>query len=296
MEKTERTPGEGTGQSRQQELFPGEAPCAPGRTKRERAYGRYYEFTQKFKGKQTTDDCLTPPAVYDAVLGFLYAQRPELEGLPVVRPFWPGGDYERHGYPEGCVVVDNPPFSQYGRIVRFFLDRGIPFFLFAPGLTCAHPDERVCTIVTGRAITYENGAKITTAFATDLFPGLRLWCCPALGDAIRRAQGEAGDGRAELGLPGYVVTPARLGKLARHAEWKLESTGAGFLRRVGGQPLYGGGFIISARQEASLRAAQEEAGRRAQEEARKRKTIAPGEKELRIKDALDFIDGGTLHG
>lgn len=70
----------------------------------------YQEFTEKFKPKLTTDDCITLDAVYDAVLGWVckeYGVTPE----QVVRPFWPGMDYQKAEYPEGCVVVDNPPFS-----------------------------------------------------------------------------------------------------------------------------------------------------------------------------------------
>lgn len=40
----------------------------------------YQEFTEKFKPKLTTDDCITPDAVYDAVLGWVckeYGVTPE---------------------------------------------------------------------------------------------------------------------------------------------------------------------------------------------------------------------------
>lgn len=46
----------------------------------------------------------------------------------VIRPFWPGGDYEKDEYPPGCVVVDNPPFSILKNICEFYLERGILFF------------------------------------------------------------------------------------------------------------------------------------------------------------------------
>ena len=38
---------------------------------REQVHNDYEGFTEKFKPKKTTDDCYTPPAVYDALLAYL---------------------------------------------------------------------------------------------------------------------------------------------------------------------------------------------------------------------------------
>lgn len=94
----------------------------------------YGEFTDKFKPRLTTDDCYTPVEVYEAVLGWL-REKVDIEGCNIVRPFWPGGDYEAYDYKEDDVVVDNPPFSILAGILRFYRDRGIRFFLFGPQLT-----------------------------------------------------------------------------------------------------------------------------------------------------------------
>ena len=75
----------------------------------------YDELVEKFKPKKTTDDCMTPPQVYDVVRDWAcreYNINPER----IVRPFWPGGDYENFDYPDGCVVLDNPPFSIISKI------------------------------------------------------------------------------------------------------------------------------------------------------------------------------------
>ena len=95
----------------------------------------YEEFVEKFKPKKTTDDCYTPPIVYDAVLDWV--RKNIIGDRPVVRPFYPGGDYKNYDYPEGSVVVDNPPFSIFAKICDFYVARSIPFFLFAPGMTTA---------------------------------------------------------------------------------------------------------------------------------------------------------------
>ena len=94
----------------------------------------YKAFVDKFKPKKTTDDCYTPDNVYEAVKEWAcneYGIDPDR----VVRPFWPGGDYERFEYKETDVVIDNPPFSIIAQIVKFYNNYEIPFFLFAPYLT-----------------------------------------------------------------------------------------------------------------------------------------------------------------
>lgn len=58
-----------------------------------------------------------------------------MEGKEILRPFYPGGDYEHAEYPEDGVVIDNPPFSMFTKICKFYSERRIPFFIFGPGLT-----------------------------------------------------------------------------------------------------------------------------------------------------------------
>ena len=67
----------------------------------------YDAFVAKFKRKKTTDDCYTPPAVYDAVLRYVDERVMPLDGLEVLRPFKPGGDYLTERYGEITVVIDN---------------------------------------------------------------------------------------------------------------------------------------------------------------------------------------------
>lgn len=131
-------------------------------------FNDYEGFVEKFKPKKTTDDCYTPPAVYDYVLQYV-ADHCDIDGMTVVRPFYPGGDYESLVYPDNCVVIDNPPFSIIAQIVRFYLKRGIKFFLFAPHLTLFSADLDCTRIVCGAAIVYENGAKVNTSFLSNMF-------------------------------------------------------------------------------------------------------------------------------
>lgn len=92
------------------------------------------EFTEKFKHRMTTDDCYTPEPVYEAVKRWAVREY-GIDESRIVRPFYPGGDYEHYEYQKGCVVLDNPPFSKLKTIIRFYDEREIDYFLFAPTLT-----------------------------------------------------------------------------------------------------------------------------------------------------------------
>ena len=128
----------------------------------------YEEFVEKFEIRKTTDDCYTPKNIYDAVAGYV-ERRYCLARERFVRPFFPGGDYENFVYDETSVVVDNPPFSILSSIIRFYSSKNIKFFLFAPALTLLAPTcDGYCGIAVGAPITYENGARISTSFVTNL--------------------------------------------------------------------------------------------------------------------------------
>lgn len=155
------------------------------RTKQE-VFEDYDAFVAKFNADapKTTDDCLTPQPIYDAILEWL-KERVDLDGRCIVRPFYPGGDYKNYEYPENCVVVDNPPFSILAKIIKFYSAVGIDYFLFAPALTlfsCTPKGD--CAVVTNTGITYANGAVVSTGFHTSLFKGKRICIASSLKDRI----------------------------------------------------------------------------------------------------------------
>lgn len=64
----------------------------------------YEEFVEKFKPKKTTDDCYTPPEVYEVIKDWVcrrYGTDPE----KIIRPFWPGADYRAMEYPDYIVTT-----------------------------------------------------------------------------------------------------------------------------------------------------------------------------------------------
>ena len=230
---------------------------------REGAEG-YDEFTEKFKQKLTTDDCYTPPAVYDAVLDFVKTLT-DTKSRRIIRPFYPGGNYENlDQYPKNCIVVDNPPFSILSAIVRFFCQNGIQFFIFAPSLTLfSAPDCDVTYIVANAPVVYENGAVVSTGFITNLIPDLRIWCCPEIREQVIAAQPSEDKTKQGFVYPNNIVTSAVLGRLVAHsAELKIRKVSCWHIRTSDsaeeqGRSLYGGGFILSDRA-AEERAAAEE--------------------------------------
>ena len=129
----------------------------------------YDTWLGKFKPKHTSDDCITPPGVWEAVAGWV-EKRYGVDAGAFVRPFWPGRDYTAEAYAPGCVVVDNPPFSIISRIVAFYNERGVRYFLFAPylsnigigrGLGCTH-------VIAPWCVRFENGAEVPLSFVTNL--------------------------------------------------------------------------------------------------------------------------------
>jgi hypothetical protein len=234
----------------------------------------YEQFVDKFKPKKTTDDCYTPEPVYEAVKGWACREY-GIDPADVVRPFWPGGDYERLDYPEGCAVIDNPPFSMLAAICRFYLDRGVPFFLFAPSLTClsgADTCMRMNHLVTDCAIVYANGAEVRTSFVTNMGdPDTVLQSAPGLTRAVNAAVESCRERRSmpKYAYPDEVVTAAMVQRYSKYGvEFRVRR---GECRRIvaldmqrsAGKAIFGGGLLLGERAAAERAAAERAAAERA---------------------------------
>ena len=235
----------------------------------------YEEFIDKFKPKLTTDDCATPPLVYDAVLGWVVKEY-GIDPRCVVRPFWPGLDYQRQEYPAGFVVVDNPPFSILSKICEWYLDRDIKFFLFAPSLT-ALSGKNVCMrmnhIVCDAQIVYENGAVVRTAFVTNLGDGETvLQTAPSLGkavnDAVAKIRKETAKQVPKYVYPWHIVTAALLQKYSHYGvELKIGRSECIRVSKLdaqngSGKSIFGGGLLLSEEAAARHKQAAEAADAR----------------------------------
>lgn len=267
-------------------------------------FNDYEGFVEKFRPKKTTDDCYTPPEVYAAVLDYVRSIA-DIEGRPIVRPFYPGGDYEHYDYPENCVVVDNPPFSILAKICRDYLARGIDFFLFAPTATLICKMD-LCHVLTGCRLVYENGAEVRTSFRTTLLPGMRLVTAPELERALMEAD------RAfmrKVGLkqnkafqsndyPHNVLMPMTAMKFVEDGmRLEIRSDECCVIKALDAiGPTYGHGLLLSteaaARKEAAEEAAHE--ARRTKVGARhnEKRTVPLSEREERMVRILDAQKGG----
>ena len=252
----------------------------------------YQEFLEKFKLKKTTDDCYTPAPVYDAVARYVE----ETYGISrdkFVRPFYPGGDYVNEKYPEGCVVVDNPPFSIMAEILRFYDSKGIKFFLFAPTLTLfSSSSGSTCTALPCTlAVIYENGASVNTSFLTNLERGgVRFRSAPKLQAMVQEGIDEftktLKKQLPKYSYPPHIITSSWVGILSRLGiEFSVpvaESEGISGLdsQKASGKAIYGKGYIVSDR----VKAEREKAER---EKAERWERWELSERELRIIERLN---------
>ena len=244
----------------------------------------YQAFVDKFKPKKTTDDCYTPDEIFSVVQDYVqekYGVTPDR----IVRPFWPGQDYREIDYPEGCVVVDNPPFSILSQIITDYNKAGIDFFLFEPYLTAL--GRRGAThIITASAIVYENGAEVPSSFCTSLEPGVLARSDPELAKAIKRASDKVAKATKKQ-VPKYVypdavLTSADLGYLAVHdTPLTIYERDAYFTRQLDaqksagkGQAIFGSGYLLSTKAAAEKAAAEKAAAEKWRLSARELAIIA----------------------
>ena len=211
------------------------------------------------KRKIKTDEYYTPPKVYEAVKNWVCAEY-GIDERQIVRPFWPGGDYENFEYPQGCVVLDNPPFSFLSKIQTYFEQRMIRYFLFAPGnvLTAIANHNAACCIICDASIKYHNGEYVKTNFVTNMAGGaIVAETRPDLTDAVNNAMNDNAR-EAPKEKPRYIynenmISAAGLQKLAGHGvRFAVKRDDCVFVRRLDaqknhGKGIYGGGLLLSER-------------------------------------------------
>ena len=236
----------------------------------------YNAFVDKFKEPKTTDDCYTPENIYNVVADFV-AEEYGRNRQRFVRPFYPGGNYQRETYPTGCTVVDNPPFSILSEIIDFYVRQEIPFLLFAPTLSTMgnlRGDRRgkLCLILVGAQVTYENGADVSTSFITNLETANALRMIPELREKLEAANEE--NLRAlHKSLPKYVypynVISGKDYRLCKYGQaLTIPWSECLFIREMdaqkeAGASIYGGGLLLSERAAAERAAAERAAAERA---------------------------------
>ena len=233
----------------------------------------YNEFLDKFEQPKTTDDCYTPDIVYDAVADWV-SEKYGYARDKMVRPFYPGGDYQNERYPDGCIVVDNPPFSILSEIRCWYREHGIKYFLFAPSLSCIGGNKALdCSITTNAQITYENRAEVPTSFVTNLEPDYVIITAPDLSKAVQSASDEYAkqfsNPMPKYSYPKYVITAAMGGYLSKYGqELRVKRSDAVLIRELDmqkeqGKAIFGGGYLLSEKAAAEKAAAEKAAAEKA---------------------------------
>ena len=261
----------------------------------------YIDFVNKFKPKLTTDDCYTPPAVYEAVADWT-ANEYGVSKADFVRPFYPGGDYENFDY-SGKIVVDNPPFSILAEIVKFYIKNNIKFLLFAPTLVSIIRLSDICTaLCVGVSIEYENGAVVATGFVTNLDdPAIRTRTPPSLYAVVKKAN-EENKANKKKSLPKYCYP---LGVVSSAAICPYSKYGIDFViprsesvrisaldvQRGRKKTIFGGGLLISERliaerEKAEREKAEREKAEREKAEREKAERWQLSEEEIKIIKSL----------
>jgi hypothetical protein len=217
----------------------------------------YEEFVEKFKPKKTTDDCYTPPSIY-AVVRDWACKEYGIDPAKIARPFYPGGNYENFDYPEGAVVLDNPPFSILSKICTFYLDRGIPFFLFAPSLTAFSGRTNIMRmnhIICNCGIEYENGAIVQTSFVTsyggDVIAQTEPHLTKLVNDEVERLRRTKTVQLQKYTYPDHIVTAALLQRYSKYGvDFKVRKKSCAPIYSLDAQrstrkTIFGGGLLLS---------------------------------------------------
>ena len=226
----------------------------------------YEEFVAKFKknAPKTTDDCYTPQPVYEVVKEYAL----KLAGLTEetctpVRPFYPGGDYRNYDYPADAYVIDNPPFSILSDIRKFYLEKGIKYFLFAPAMTCISHNLDDTIICVNSNVIFSNGATMKISFVTNATNReFRLITAPDLRKRLeeifendRKIYGKETKKLKKYISPKNTFSSRDISLISR-TEFMIRRTESRTVSNIGRIKQYGGAYILSDRAAAELEKAR----------------------------------------
>lgn len=219
---------------------------------------QYDAFVAKFAQRESSDDCFTPPNIYEAVVKWC-EKKYGVDRTKIVRPFCPGGDFENFDYPTDCVVLDNPPFSILRKIVRWYSARRIKFFLFCQSLTalCLLKGEDASLVTINRSILYDNGANVATAFVHNLGDRtILVETAPDLAavikalDAVNRHAKRVGRSGVKRNIvyPACVALASNFDSLtAAGIPFAIRRTDGVVVKSVGGVDVFGDILLLSDR-------------------------------------------------
>lgn len=202
----------------------------------------YEEYLLKFIPKKTKDDTYTPEPVYNALRDHVVDYY-GLDGRQIVRPFWPNADFTKAEYPEGCVVIDNPPFSIQAKIIKWFTKNHIDYYLFANHTTILNNWKKGTNVViTAAPLKFENGAIISISFLTSMGDA------PILIDGVlyyklMEANKTPPKTKAKIDWPEGVMSGAMLQKYVKYG--KEVAVDGKFITHYKSRHIFGGGIELT---------------------------------------------------
>lgn len=155
------------------------------------------------------------------------------------------------------------------KVVRFYEEHNIDYFLFAPHLTCLSLRAAHSHICVGVQVTYDNGAKVSTSFVASKGPLIRS--APDLYRILDEANAANIKAKKTPPKPVYtypdnVMTSNAVALFSKYGIEYREDIGvfvyAMDAQRRAGKGIFGSGYIVP---EEAVRKAQE-AVRKAQKE------------------------------
>ena len=191
-------------------------------------------------------------------------------------------------YPENGIVIDNPPFSIFTKIVRFYSHEKIPFFLFGPGMTIASCCKYCTAVIVAEQIAFDNGAQIRCNFASNLYGDTMITTAPLLGDLLARCQSQ----KPRNPLPSYqypdnVLSVSDMQTIARNGEvFSVSRSEAVIIRDLDLHPKAGGLFGDHLLLSMAKAREKEEVKRRTTEKTHPTIPISLSERERRIIEKL----------
>ena len=190
-------------------------------------------------------------------------------------------------------MIDNPPFSILKEICSYYNERGIKYVLFCPALTSIKSYSKG-TCYVKELITYENGAKIPTAFTHNFSDALET--APELNAKLK----EIASTEKKKSLPKYiyppeVVTPFTMMNIANGGMHykidKWEIVKALDSQKPYKKAIFGGAALVSKRKAEEAKRKVEEAKRKVEEAKRKPIEWKLSDREETIVDKLGESDG-----
>lgn len=161
-------------------------------------------------------------------------------------------------------MIDNPPFSILSKIQEFYLEKDVPFFLFAPSLTCLSSSKccmRTTHIICDCDIEYANGAVVRTSFVTNMGGDVIAKTAPGLtrkvNDIVKELHKENVSETPKYEYPDHVVTAAIMQRWAKYGvDFEVRASDCARISKLDmqaskGKGIFGSGLILS--NEAAIR-------------------------------------------